>query len=461
MTLQTAAGSNGSIIIAGNVGTYAANTTTSLFTDGSGNIADAGPGSNVVQAHLLNIASTTGNVGSPGLRTIADEINCTTGGNVHFNNIGTGPVTFLSVTGGGSFFQALANSTITVTQPIFAPGNMLLSVVSGNGSIVIGALVGTTTSTTSVSVEGSGNITTTGTGQVFGSTVIVNDPFGNIGSASTPISIAGNNVQLQANAGLVNASNSIGGAVTLGNVPSNVTAAGTSFNFTTTGTGPLTVYNVSAGNGNLSIVNNVGGMSVAAGSTVSAANGNITLQDLDTTNGSIAVGSNATISATATAGSGLGNVHVVIGGVPSNPVVGTAPSNVVVHNTGGGVTYFGSNGIMASGPTNTLNATGANIVFNTGSLAATKISLGGGVTITADPPVVTNAAENSTATSNLTLNTPAIGLNSSYVVGINPTFVGEGVSPINSSIGSISNLSVESTVNDLERDLNQGKRVNK
>ncbi len=386
VTLQTSAGSNGSIVIASNVGTYAGNTTVSLFTDGSGNIQDAGPGSNVVQAHLLNIASTTGNVGSPGLRTIADEINCTTGGNVHLNNIGSNPVTFLAITGGGTFFQALANSTITVTQPIFAPGQMLLSVVSGNGNIIINAAVGTTTSTTSVSVEGSGSITTGVGGTIYGSTVIVNDPYGNIGSMSTPISIAGNHVQLQAINGLVNASNSIGGAVTLGNVPSNVTGAGTSFNFNTTGTGPLTVYNVTAANGNLTIVNNVGGMTIASGSTISASNGNITLQDLDTSNGSITIGGTVTINATAST-AGLGNVYAVIGSIPGSPVIGTTPSNVVVNDTGGGQTYFGTNSIIASAPTNTLNATGANIVFNTGNLPASAISLGGSVTITADPPV--------------------------------------------------------------------------
>ena len=373
VTLQTAAGSNGNIIIAANVGTYGANTTTTLVTDGSGKIADAGPGTNVVQAHLLNIASTTGNIGSPGLRTIADEINCTTGGNVHLNNIGTGPVTFLSVTGGGSFFQVLANSTITVTQPIFAPNTMLLSVVSGNGSIIINGPVGTTSSSTSVSVEGTGSITTGTGGVIFGSTVIVNNPFGNIGSSTTPLSIAGNNVSVNAVTGLVNVANSIGGAVTLGNVPGNVVGAGKSFAFSTTGTGPLTVYSVTSGNGNLSIVNNVGGMSVAAGATLSSTNGNITLQDTDTVNGSIAFGANVTVHASATA-DGVGKVYAVIGAIPNNPVVGNKPAHVTVNNTDGGITYFGTNSITATG-SNTLNASGRNIVFNTGLLPASTISI--------------------------------------------------------------------------------------
>ncbi len=440
VTLQTAAGSNGNIIIAANVGTYGANTTTTLVTDGSGNIADVGPGTNVVQAHLLNIASTTGNIGSPGLRTIADEINCTTGGNVHLNNIGTGPVTFLSVTGGGSFFEVLANSTITVTQPIFAPNTMLLSVVSGNGSIIINGPVGTTSSSTSVSVEGTGSITTGTGGAIFGSTVIVNNPFGNIGSSTTPLSIAGNNVSVNAVNGLVNVANSIGGAVTLGNVPGNVVGAGKSFAFSTTGTGPLTVYSVTSGNGNLSIVNNVGGMSVAAGATLSSTNGNITLQDTDTVNGSIAFGANVTVHASATA-DGVGKVYAVIGAIPNNPVVGNKPAHVTVNNTDGGITYFGTNSITATG-SNTLNASGRNIVFNTGLLPASTISLGGGVTITADPPVVSNG---SAAVSITSSPEPSNSLSNNFAT-IPFTVDGQSQSTAN-NFATATNTSVQALIN--------------
>ncbi len=448
VTLQTAAGSNGNIIIGANVGTYGANTTTTLVTDGSGNIADVGPGTNVVQAHLLNMASTTGNIGSPGLRTIADEINCTTGGNVHLNNIGTGPVTFLSVTGGGSFFQVLANSTITVTQPIFAPNTMLLSVVSGNGSIIINGPVGTTSSSTSVSVEGTGSITTGTGGAIFGSTVIVNNPFGNIGSSTTPLSIAGNNVSVNAVNGLVNVANSIGGAVTLGNVPGNVVGAGKSFAFSTTGTGPLTVYSVTSGNGNLSIVNNVGGMSVAAGATLSSTNGNITLQDTDTVNGSIAFGANVTVHASATA-DGVGKVYAVIGAIPNNPVVGNKPAHVTVNNTDGGITYFGTNSITATG-SNTLNASGRNIVFNTGLLPASKISLAGGVTITADPPVSDASSVMNSVHNSSTLSGQVLGQNLINNGSLNPLLFNEQMSTVNNTAIGITTASVQLLNNETE-----------
>ena len=107
-------------------------------------------------------------------------------------------------------------------------------------------------------------------------------------------------------------------------------------------------------------------MNLGASSAISSTNGDITIQNMDTSAGSIVIGANSTIHASATA-AGVGNVYIVIGAVPSNPVVGTAPANVTVNNTGGGITYFGSNSITASAPNNTLNASGRNIVFNTGS----------------------------------------------------------------------------------------------
>src|SRR5262249_16147830 len=58
-----------------------------------------------------------------------------------------------------------------------------------------------------------------------------------------------------------------------------------------------------------------------------------------------------------------------------------------ITSTGGGQVFYGSNGIIANGPANSLNALGRNVVFSTGTLPATAITLNGNVTITADPPV--------------------------------------------------------------------------
>ena len=132
-------------------------------------------------------------------------------------------------------------------------------------------------------------------------------------------------------------------------------------------------------------------MALAPSSAISSTNGDITLQNTDTSNGSIAIGVNSKIHASATA-AGIGNVYVIIGAKPGSPVIGTAPANVTVNNTGGGVTYFGTHSITAVAPSNVLNASGRNIVFNTGSLPGTAIFLGGSITITADPPLVNGSS---------------------------------------------------------------------
>ena len=139
----------------------------------------------------------------------------------------------------------------------------------------------------------------------------------------------------------------------------------------------------------------------------------------------------------------------MIGAIPGSPVVGTAPANVTVNDTGGGVTYFGTNSISASAPNNTLNATGANIVFNTGSLPASAISLGGGVTITADPPVVNMSSQSSNVSSPISshnasaLTGQSLGQNASYVNMNNAALIAEPVSAANNTVIGITNAAVQ------------------
>ena len=225
---------------------------------------------------------------------------------------------------------------------------------------------------------------------------------------------------------------------------------GTSLNFSSTGA-PLVINGATANNGNLTLVNATGSLSVAASggvnAVISATNGNITLQNTNTTNGSISIGANSTIHASATA-AGVGNVNIVIGAIPSNPVVGTTPSNVTVNDTSGGVTYFGTNGITASAPTNTLNGSGRNIIFSTGSLSASAIHLGGSVTITADPPPLsgTGTATNSANPSNIA---PIQLFGQNFMPTNNSILI---VQPTSANTAGICNASVQSLNNDAAAD---------
>jgi hypothetical protein len=71
--------------------------------------------------------------------------------------------------------------------------------------------------------------------------------------------------------------------------------------------------------------------------------------------------------------------------VPTTPVVGAQPANVAVTHPGAGTVFFGANSISVPVAKATVNLNGSNVVFNTGSRPATAITLGSGVSITADP----------------------------------------------------------------------------
>src|SRR5581483_10176088 len=166
-------------------------------------------GTGVVRGNTVNLSSLVGGqIGLPGLRIVADFCNANSSGDVHINSQGTGPITFTSVTGGGSFFQVLAHSAIVVTGAINAPRTMTLEVLPGsNGGITIDAAVGTTTSTTQVIAGGNGNIITGAGGIIQGSSVTVSSVGGNIGTSSAPVLLAAGSLTLNSG-GLTNVSNS-------------------------------------------------------------------------------------------------------------------------------------------------------------------------------------------------------------------------------------------------------------
>jgi hypothetical protein len=111
-----------------------------------------------------------------------------------------------------------------------------------------------------------------------------------------------------------------------------------------------------------------------------AANYGIILSNLDT-NGTILIGANASMTVLADK-SDPGDIFIGVGGaIPFQPVFGSTPSNVLSSSSRGGHVFFGENGISASSPDNTIAADINNIIFDTGDLDASHISLGGGVHI--------------------------------------------------------------------------------
>lgn len=202
---------------------------------------------------------------------------------------------------------------------------------------------------------------------------------GDIGTANAPINIDAGTLTVETGGhGRVNIQEA--NALTL-----NDSQSGGAFSLKAGGN--LTVNSVKTKEGSITLVGK-GSIRVEKESMVRANEGNLTIQNLDTKNGTIVIGKNVNLEAYTNDGrTGLGQVRVVIGSVPSKLVEGRTPANVKISERYGGHVYFGTNGIVAEGKNNQLNAWGSDIIFSTGSLSASAIKLEGGITIIADPPV--------------------------------------------------------------------------
>ncbi len=116
-----------------------------------------------------------------------------------------------------------------------------------------------------------------------------------------------------------------------------------------------------------------------------ANNGPIVMIDNNASSGNINIEANSVIATKTT--SQPGYIVFNIGSYSQVNTTNPNPTNISVFNSGGANVYFGYKGIVANSGGNILTAKGQDIVFNTGSLSASNLSLGGNDKITADPPV--------------------------------------------------------------------------
>lgn len=139
-------------------------------------------------------------------------------------------------------------------------------------------------------------------------------------------------------------------------------------------------------NGSLTFItdsSNTGSLSLAPSSILVANGGSLVLQNNDVTNGSISIGANSSLFA-------RGKVTISIGAVPTSPVQGLPPEHLQTTQTLGGEIFFGTNGIVADVPNNEVNANYSDVIFDTKSLPASHITLGGNVIITTSNPVLSD-----------------------------------------------------------------------
>lgn len=356
ISIVTTPGSGGDIILSSGAGS--ASGTTTILADGS--ISQLS-GTTIVGKQVV-VSAATGDIGSLNTSTKSLTISAPNGSAVVRN---TGALTLqanvaelFSISNSGALTaKTLKGSDIDV----FAAGNIIL-----NGP------VGQTGAIVDVTAFGSGNIT--GTGTITGSALTITSGSGNIGT--------GAGLKTSVDELLVQTSGK--GAVAISNSSTlNSLIAQSGGNLSVTANGGMTVGNVSSANGGVKLVSKVGALDITSNASIIAGNGNVVIQSMDKTNGTINVQYGATIQASGTTATN-GNVSIFIGS-SAGSVAGTAPANVDVTTVAPGKVLFGKNSITAEAPVNILNANQRNIVFSTGTRPSSAITLGGLVTITAAP----------------------------------------------------------------------------
>jgi len=323
------------------------------------------------KGHDLLISVAGGSLGGP-----EGVVNISAGGNLTINEGARSVVSFLNpndliITGSNLVFHGaeLDNAgSMIVAQAFNLTSNGGPLTLSNSGSIQAASLK-MLANGGSATLDNDGFISTSGQVQLTsngGSSIITG-----AGSLS-----AGGGINVISNTGSVDVSQgSISGLVT--------GSAAMFFSVATTFSG-LSAGNITAQCGSISLRAGTGVLGVAEGSALNATQGNITL--LDTSNGSIVIGSNAQLVALAGNKSMGGNIFVVVGPMPTTFVKGTTPGNVNATQQKGGMVYFGANPITVLGSNNNFTAIGSNIVINNGGTSASSITFNGGDYLKADPP---------------------------------------------------------------------------
>lgn len=339
----------------------------------------------VIEAQQLNLtAKGAGGIASSGdrVKTAATDLtlNATNAvGNVFASYIGTGSVS-LKASSAGSNFDLESNDGITVDGALSANNIKLTSGKTvATGGIAIKANTGKSTSLVNLTALGTGNLTTN-SAVVEGTQVDLTSSGGNIGGGDFSVKAANLSANTSGN-GVVSIASQVTSQLNL-----NTSSSGKSF--TLTAKGPLNVVGniktnapVASKDGSITVKTSTGGININPGVQVTANGGNIVVS-ADSLTGTINVGSGAKFVASSTT-AGVGNVTFNTG-LSTSKEIGPNPGNVQVTESGGGKVYFSKSSITANSPDNTLNAEGRDIIFSGDKV--TSITLGGGVSVKADPP---------------------------------------------------------------------------
>jgi hypothetical protein len=387
-TTKVSFADNSTVGNSSSTGAWTVSAPTVQLGDGStlattGNLGGGGNGANLtVQTNKFKLGDGSDN--NEAVRVVGNAIT------VNDTTMPEGPG--VTVTGFGTTQQMLdaaagalvinaANGGVELTGnfTVSANGMNINSTASTGGNVTFNGNVTFAGGTVNVSAQ---NNIIEDSGTMTAATINLSATTGDIGASTTA-----NYLQTSAAHLNVTATATGNGAIYInqtGVLLSTNANAGSAFNLTSNAA--TTLDNLGVVSGSISVIQSLassGVLTVNTGAQITAGDGNITLENANTTSGAILIDSNARIQASVS-GAGTGQVAIVIGAVPTSPAAGTKPTAVTTSTSSGGQVYFGTtttgqaNTITANTPANTVSANGANVYFNTGSLPKTAITLGGG-----------------------------------------------------------------------------------
>jgi hypothetical protein len=161
-----------------------------------------------------------------------------------------------------------------------------------------------------------------------------------------------------------------------------VTAEGTVITLQSDDAGaPFVVGNLRAES--IHVISTQSQLQVAPDSLLVAYDGDLKLQNTNTGSGAIHLGANSTVRAYSL-NAGEGKVYVVVGSIPPSLEAGPVVPNLTKVIEGTGNIYLGQNGITSNGAGgNLVKANNSDVIFDTGTLSASAITLDGGVQVKA------------------------------------------------------------------------------
>lgn len=398
ITMKTT-GANSGITIGSQLLAAASGGAVNLTATGTGNIS----GSQLVQGGTITFTTGTGNVGTAlgnDLPISATTVSVKSTGAVFLSNQGLGALTVAAANPNNKSFQLISTSPVTMTATLSTASD--IDIQSKGGLVLNGATLGgskanniSLTNITTGDISGKAVVTTSATG---GLTLSNTAATGNITGTSTTVGlkISTTKVNSMSAIGLINVNDTATTAMTFGAI------SGSKLTLTTTGNTTFTANVTSTGtggaDGNISIIQTTGLLSVANGVKIDATGttAQVLLQEkANAATSGISMGTGSQISTHASnpkpaipgAFPRPGQVSLIIGSTIPAPTNNTAPTGiaVVVSGTASNAdAYFGTAplSIIATGTTvNVVNKTAVQMQAGTSA----KITLNN-ATITADPP---------------------------------------------------------------------------